>query len=477
MNLANGTLPPAKSRTPCSGLDSLILAATADMRHFTLCPTSISEAKTMTSNDNGGRRVLRTWDDSFEALVAYAEVHGNTTVPVRYKEDTALANWVRYQQRNALSHERRQKLESIGFKFGGRNDRQWNNKFQRFQEHVLRHGAQAVLRDIELSQWVSTQRSLFKKNLMRQDRRAKLEGVGFFWQANNSNTVSSGNNKSKTSFGCKTGGSNANTKSAQRREDQWLTNFKKLKAFYREHNHFLVPCHFEQDEALGIWVSNQRSMHNRGLMPRNRERLLSDIGFVWRVDAKQARAELYQKQWDQQFELLLQYKRANGHVEVPPNFASGELGTWVSVQKETGRKGSLDAKRAERLLSAGLTWGEERDTCWTRSFIKLKELKESLADKMPDTTVFGDDIALQDAKLGNWLKLQCVNRNHKSLSLKRRYLLEQIDLQWKGVGTSSTDEPHLIPDAMVVSLEPSENLKRHASCIGMPNRPFKKSRL
>lgn len=198
--LATGTAPQTKSRT-CSGLDSLILAATDDMRYLT-CTTTESETSNSTTKTTP-RRKLRSWNESFNVLVAYADIHGTTAVPVRYKEDTALANWVRYQQRNydALSSDKRQKLESIGFQFGARNDRQWNIKFMLYQEHIRRQGAEIILRDAELSQWVSTQRSLYKKNLMRQDRRSKLESIGFVWQSTSTTTTGSNRSSSKKSVG------------------------------------------------------------------------------------------------------------------------------------------------------------------------------------------------------------------------------------------------------------------------------------
>lgn len=163
-------------------------------------------------------------------------------------------------------------------------------------------------------------------------------------------------------------------------------------------------------------------------MPENRKALLDSIGFVWRVEAKEARASLYQKQWEQQLEGLIQYKLIHGNCEVPANFEKKGLGVWVVVQKEAGRKGSLDPQRAEKLLSTGLTWGDERETCWTRSFVKLQAY---VVAKEMGTEVSFEEIASFDSKLGNWIKLQCIMRNHNKLSLKRAFLLENIGCRWE----------------------------------------------
>lgn len=417
------TLPPSvvnRSFSPTNGIDTLILAATDGMRdddstaNTTLLSTEDHDNRSVSSNGSGGRK-LRTWHESFQALVQYKERHGNTNVPVRYPEDSALANWVRYQQRNqeSLPNEKRQRLKSIGFQFGARNDRQWDAKLQRLQEYQQEYGRHATVRDLELSQWVSTQRSLYKKSLLRADRQEKLDAIGFVWQANQKH-VDPQNLKSGPS--------------QTRRDAQWNAQFEKLQEFHKAHGHFRVPNQYEKDPSLGIWVSNQRSIHNRGQLPTGRKALLDSIGFVWRVEAKDARASLYQKQWEQQLEGLLQYKLLHGHCDVPANFEKRGLGVWVVVQKEAGRKGSLDPLRAEKLLSTGMSWGDERDTCWTKSFVKLQSY---LVGKKVGTEVSFDEVTSYDVKLGNWIKLQCVVKKHNKLFLKRAFLLENIGCQWK----------------------------------------------
>lgn len=408
-----------RSFSPTNGIDTLILAATDGMRdddsmaNTTLLSTEDHDNRSVSSNGSGGRK-LRTWHESFQALVQYKERHGNTNVPVRYLEDSALANWVRYQQRNqeSLPNEKRQRLKCIGFQFGARNDRQWDAKLQRLQEYQQEYGRHATVRDLELSQWVSTQRSLYKKNLLRADRQEKLDAIGFVWQANQKH-VDPQNLKSGPS--------------QTRRDAQWNAQFEKLQEFYKAHGHFRVPNQYEKDPSLGIWVSNQRSIHNRGQLPCGRKALLDSIGFVWRVEAKDARASLYQKQWEQQLEGLIQYNLLHGNCDVPANFEKRGLGVWVVVQKEAGRKGSLDPLRAEKLLSTGLSWGDERDTCWTKSFVKLQSY---LVGKKVGTEVSFEEVTSYDAKLGNWIKLQCVVKKHNKLFLKRAFLLENIGCQW-----------------------------------------------
>lgn len=190
----------------------------------TLISNEEHDSRSVSSVSSGGRK-LRTWQESFQALVSYKARHGNTNVPVRYPQDSALANWVRYQQRNqdSLPADKRQQLEGIGFQFGARNDRQWQTKFLRLKEYQEEYGRHAIIRDLELSQWVSTQRSLYKKNLLRVDRQDKLNVIGFVWQANQ---------KHVETVNFKSGATQS------RRDAQWRAQFDRLQEFYHEHGHF-----------------------------------------------------------------------------------------------------------------------------------------------------------------------------------------------------------------------------------------------
>lgn len=51
------------------------------------------------SNDDGrdgalGSTGRRSWDESFEALIAYKKKYGNVLVPSSYADDSALGHWV-----------------------------------------------------------------------------------------------------------------------------------------------------------------------------------------------------------------------------------------------------------------------------------------------------------------------------------------------------------------------------------------------
>lgn len=76
------------------------------------------------------RRGERSWDDSFNLLQQYRHETGSCRVPHHYKADFRLGSWVAVQRKeykmavqgkpSRLTHERIQRLESVGFEFVAR---------------------------------------------------------------------------------------------------------------------------------------------------------------------------------------------------------------------------------------------------------------------------------------------------------------------------------------------------------------------
>jgi hypothetical protein len=107
--------------------------------------------------------------------------------------------------------------------------------------------------------WVSRQRSFYKKNRLREDRKTLLDDIGFVWKGD----AGSANNFNQY-------------------DQLWDQQYEKLVAFQRKNGHCVIPDRYQQDKALGRWVTKQRSYHttNKKLRP-DRKRLLDDIGFAW----------------------------------------------------------------------------------------------------------------------------------------------------------------------------------------------------
>ena len=206
-------------------------------------------------------RLLETttasWEFWFGLLQTYKQAKGDCLVPTFYKtyNGFALGSWVSAQRQNkdSMSADRRQRLESIGFIWNSFSV-QWEAGFSALLVYKQAKGdclvAQSYKTDdgFALGKWVSTQRK--NKDSMSADRKQRLESIGFIWD----------------------------TSSAQ-----WEAGFSALLAYKQAKGDCRVPALYKTDDgfALGSWVMTQRAIKDS--MSADRKQRLEALGFVWRV--------------------------------------------------------------------------------------------------------------------------------------------------------------------------------------------------
>ena len=145
----------------------------------------------------------------------------------------------------------------------------------------------------------------------------------------------------------------------------WEQRFTELEEFKKKHGHCNVPKRWNENPQLGKWVHKQRFEHKcreegkRSAMSDNRIALLESVGFEWvaAVDRKK------HDQWKLRLDELKDYKRENGHCDVPRKWKENpQLGEWVSRQRrqyrlrEEGKKSAMTDGREALLNSIGFTW-------------------------------------------------------------------------------------------------------------------------
>ena len=154
------------------------------------------------------------WMEMYARLVAYKEKHNSTcvprsstNVPVRYKQNPQLGEWVSTQRlvfkKNTLSTQRVQLLDSIGFfnplEASGK-EKKWMEMYHRLcaykQEFKSTKVPYRYEPDPQLGEWVKTQRTkrskkqrtnynkLTKKSnpKFKDDRIDRLNSIGFVWK-------------------------------------------------------------------------------------------------------------------------------------------------------------------------------------------------------------------------------------------------------------------------------------------------------
>lgn len=174
-----------------------------------------------------------------------------------------------------MTAERRELLDSIGFEWSIKRETNsevnWEMNFVKL-ERFLKQGNPCSITKIQeydktVGIWAANQRKRNHKNMLRADRKQRLQAIGF-------------------DFGG-TGKSRPQTLGSAQRE-RWEQMYQRLLEFKEEHGHVVVPHGYKKDHALALWVSTQRREYNkkswcgedRSIREDRRERL-DALGFVW----------------------------------------------------------------------------------------------------------------------------------------------------------------------------------------------------
>jgi ABC-type sulfate transport system substrate-binding protein len=165
----------------------------------------------------------------------------------------------------------------------------------------------AIPSDAALTRWVQTQRAKSVQQTLRQDRKEKLDQIGFTWKTR------------------------VYERHTTKYDKKWKDMYDKLLEFHAEHGHSIVPRGYS-DCKLYVWTATQRVLYREERIQENRKQSLEDLGFVWKDDPYDAESSLYQRHWDEMFERLVRFKESHGRTQVKV-LQDRELGHWVQAQR------------------------------------------------------------------------------------------------------------------------------------------------
>lgn len=133
------------------------------------------------------------WDDKFQQLCDFHEIHNHTRVPYSHPE---LGIWVSEQRRNKkklekrstspLTQEKMEKLEQLGFEWNV-SPASWETKYQQLRDYFGNNNHSRVPFSHPLGRWVHEQRQNYKRRQqgtqspMTDERIALLETINFQW--------------------------------------------------------------------------------------------------------------------------------------------------------------------------------------------------------------------------------------------------------------------------------------------------------
>lgn len=339
------------------------------------------------------------WEELFSSLVAYQKVHWDCEVPRVWQENPRLGVWVhtlRRQKRGKqerlgeLSKDQIRRLDDLGFEWNPHRSTR-EQMFKALVDYRTAHGDCNVPPSWEdnpqLGQWVSHQRSHYKRGLLDKVKADRLESLGFVWHP---------------------------------AEDGWEEFFETLADYRREFGHCNVPLRWRRNPRLGRWVSQQRLGRNKGSLPIERVQRLDSIGLNWSPRGST---------WDEMFSALAAYRRRFGNCNVPQECSeNAALGAWVSLQRTCRKRGQISARRVHKLNSLEFVWNI-RDGFWEERFSELVQYKQHAGDTLVPAKW------LKNRKLGAWVANQRVRKKQRTLSEDRISRLNKIGFQWKGTAS------------------------------------------
>jgi hypothetical protein len=341
------------------------------------------------------------WEEQFAALKEYKKNHGDCNVPNSWSENKQLADWVRGQRTSyregKLSEDRIKRLEDMGFVWKLityiPSKASWDEMFDALNEYKKNHGDCNVPHrwpeNKQLSTWVHTQRTNYRRGNLSDDRIKRLEDIGFVWKR-----ISYIPSKAS-----------------------WEEMFDLLKEYKENHGDCNVPGDWPENKQLSSWVANQRTNYKNKTLSDDRIKLLEDIGFVWDVP---------ELSWEKMFEALKEYKRNHGDFNVPLDYVVNnlKLRIWVYNQRVNYRKGKLSRDRTKRLNDIVFVW-DTLESQWEEMFNALKEYKKEHGDyNVPN------DYVVNYLKLGSWVSHQRTNYRRGNLAEDRIKRLEDIGFVW-----------------------------------------------
>jgi len=249
------------------------------------------------------------WMAMYYRLFTYKKKHETTRVPIKYKADPQLGQWVFRQRRKCKEKYRIDLLNLIGFVWNIKND--WGDMYERLLAYKEKNGTTDVPRfcteDPQLGSWASNQRRYCKDDY----RIFLLRDIGFVWDK------------------------------SELRHATWNVMYERLSAYKQKHGNVRVPTRYEADPRLGRWVKVQR----QDCKEKNRIDLLNIIGFDWQLKKPDIWRIMYQQ--------LLTYKKIHGSLFFPPGYNEyPKLKKWVATQ----RYNCKSKDRVDLLNDIGFIW-------------------------------------------------------------------------------------------------------------------------
>lgn len=340
----------------------------------------------------------------FHHLVQFHSQFGHCNIPATHPVLGAVGNWLIAQRmakrKGTLSEERRAKLESLGVSWDPHADA-WEERCEALCAFKARKGncdiPTSYRQDIGLYAWLIKQRTDFRRGVLSDERRDRLEQLGVELETSTEESPSKHRKKDGT------------------RAPSWNAMLQQLKDFKLTQGHCNVPVTYSENRALGMWLARQRESWRQGKLAATRVAQLEAMGVEW--DPLLANEEEF-------FAKLEDYKRDSGHCNVPESHATLQrLGEWLTRKRMAKRRGTLDKSTVARLESLGIEW-DPREAAWETQYARMRTfIEEKGHSDVPQNNP-------EYTALAGWAAGQRTRRREGTLEAERVERLDRLGFSW-----------------------------------------------
>ncbi|MBE5898681.1 MAG: hypothetical protein E7279_03680 [Lachnospiraceae bacterium] len=208
------------------------------------------------------------WYRNYELAKAFYEEHGNLIIPYNYvthvidshnnKVTVKLGIWISSQRdsyaKGKLSEEKKDMLSRIGMSWD-RFDEKWEMGFHCAKKYYEENGdINFVPKELEvdgfnLNKWLHTQRDRNNKGKLSEERKSRLDALGFKWSVH---------------------------------EAFWERGYENAVSYKKAHGNLKLPTGYECEDGFKLksWLSNQQTRYRKGTLTDVQIEKLMGIGCI-----------------------------------------------------------------------------------------------------------------------------------------------------------------------------------------------------
>lgn len=248
--------------------------------------------------------------------------------------------------------------------------------------------------DETFGNWVCSQRAMYAKNVLPQERIKLLNAVGIVW--------------------CP-------------KDEYWQEGFVALQEYHKKTGSWTIPDslrHTPEFKSLYHWVHSQRHAHYSGVIETYKKEALDQIGFSW---------DPVEEAWQETYQSVLAFYKKHGHCKIPYSKKDPELITlnkWLNGQKRANVKGYMPDHRKKLLEAVEFKFLDLQEIipAFEAGYPRLLEYIKQHGYKL--TRQGGIDVT-KDAYLRHWINLMRSKYRLGALSAKEIKSLEKINIVWE----------------------------------------------